>query len=319
MVDNTMDTTKNQLPRDVFLYLLSVVALAMTAVNFGVLLFQYINIYLPDKLVDQAYMITSYFGAIRWSISTLVIVFPVFLWVSNFLRKDVVSHPEKRELKIRKWLLYLTLFVAGMVVIGDLVALVYNYLQGDLTFRFFLKICSISFIAGSIFYYYRNELREEGQKSLTWFARIVTGIVTAAVIIGFVVAGSPQAQRSVRFDQQRVGDLQSLQWQIINYWQRKEKLPETLDLLRDDISGFQVPLDPTTDKSYEYHVNSSTSFTLCGVFEADNVADTNSIPKPAIGSAVPYERGGTWIHGVGRVCFDRTIDPDLYPPVVPKN
>src|SRR6266498_490569 len=161
-----MDTSNKNLPRDVFLYLLAIVALGMTAVNFGTLLFQFINIYVLDVISSDLRYQSAYYSSIRWAVSTLIIVFPVFLWVSRFLKRDIDRNPEKRELKIRKWLLYLTLFVAGVVIIGDLVALVYNYLQGELTLRFFLKVISILFIASSIFYYYLNELREKASKTL---------------------------------------------------------------------------------------------------------------------------------------------------------
>ena len=150
------EMTKN-LPRDVFLYLLSIITLVASAVSFGILVFQYINIYFPDIIADYYISPSSYYGSIRQALATLIVIFPVYVWVSRFLKKDIKENSEKRDLKIRKWLLYFTVFVAALVVIGDLVALINTFLEGELTMRFILKVLAIFFIAGSAFSYYYFE------------------------------------------------------------------------------------------------------------------------------------------------------------------
>ena len=116
-------------PREVFFHLLAIVTLYLSAISFGALLFQYIDRFFPDPLVDYYPRLS---GAIRWAIASLVIVFPVYLWLSWTLRREEIRDPARRELKVRKWLLYFTLFVAAVVINGDLVALIYNFLGGDL-------------------------------------------------------------------------------------------------------------------------------------------------------------------------------------------
>ena len=303
-----------QLPRDVFLYLLAVLTLGMVSVNFGTLLFQLVNTYVPDILTDR-YTHGQYAGSIRWAVATLVIVFPVFFWVTRFLKKDIEKNPEKRDLKIRRWLLYLTLFVAGVVIIGDLVALVYNFLEGELTLRFSLKIAVILLIASAVFYYYLNELRDMARnlKTLTW---MVIVLVIAAAISGIMVAGLPQSQRLKRIDEQRIFNLQDIQGHIIAYWQSKNKLPANPDDLRDDISGFIPPTDPQTDQTYEYAVLKPLSFRLCAVFETSNREDMLPLavgfrePKQAL--PYPAYEETVWTHDKGRACFERTIDPERY-------
>lgn len=301
------------LPRDVFLYLLAIVTLVMVSVNLGVLLFQYINIYIPDIAQDRYAYPESYYGSIRWAVASLVIVFPVFLWVTRFLKRDLAANPGKRDLKVRKWLLYLTLFVASLVIIGDLVALVFNFLQGELTTRFTLKILSVLAIAVSIFYYYLNELREGGAKELKAFSWSVIGFTAAAIIAGFVVAGSPQSQRLVRLDQQRVNDLASIQSQIVNYWQSKSRLPAKLSELDNPLAGFAVPLDSETGLPYEYAALGGLKFELCATFKTSNL-NKASEPQGQIYPKDPYGLDSSFLHDIGRYCFERTIDPDLYQP-----
>ena len=312
-------------PRDVFLHLLAIITLIANAVGLGILIFQYINIHIPDIVSDHYFSTPAYYGSLRNSLATLVVVFPVFFWVSWFIKRDITNFPEKGDLKIRKWLLYLTLFAAALVIIGDLVVLLRSFLEGELSQRFILKVVTILFIAGSVFIHYLSELKNRG-KEFRWiriFDWVVVMLVLGSIIAGFFIAGSPQNQRLVRLDERRVSDLQTIQWQIIHYWQSKESLPANLNDLADPISGFVVPRDPETGGSYEYNRSDGLSFELCAVFSTASINGSSpgmplARPVPALAPDMAgYPKGGdsynVWRHDTGRVCFDRTIDPDLYP------
>lgn len=292
-----------QLPRDVFMYLLMIFALGGSAISFGILLFQFINLYVPD-VAAQTCVYGGCHSAIRGAFAFLVVVFPILLWSMRFLRRDVHNNPAKRDMPIRRWLLYLTLFVAGLIVIGDLIALVNGYLQGELTVRFLLKVVGILFIAGSIFYYYLQELHVRDSSLARLLGRVVMLVVAGALIAGFIVAGSPTRQRDVRLDNERIQDLQVLQSQIVDrFWRAKDRLPTALTELEDDISGFRVPNDPETNDPYGYERLGALQFRLCATFTLPSQAY-----EPAVRS---LEFGGNWEHTEGRVCFERTIDPDL--------
>ncbi len=305
-----MEPQTKSMPRDVFMYILGLILLAMLAVNFGVLLFQYINIYVPDVLTDRYASPEMYRGPLRWALSSLVIVFPVFVWVWRRLRKDIEEFPEKKDMAIRRWLLTLTLFVAGLIIIGDLVALVFNFLQGNLTARFILQMASILLIAGVVFSFYLGQLRRKGIGVTAWFRRSVIGLVVVAVVFGFFIAGSPFQQRAYRMDQQRVQDLQVIQGQIVSFWQNKERLPASLDQLKDPISGFVPPGDPQTGAAYGYRVIGFLTFSLCADFTASGSSEGGMAAPKAVDS-VQY-RMDNWQHEAGRVCFERTIDPEIY-------
>ena len=319
-----MTTVKN-LPRDVFLHLLSIITLVTSAISLGVLIFQYINVYIPDIISDPYFSKSAYLSSMRFSLATLIIVFPVFIWVVRFLKRDINKFPEKRDLKIRKWLLYLTLFAAALVIMGDLVALLRSYLEGELSQRFTLKVLAILFIAGSIFVHYLYELREKelGWKWIKAFDWLVVIVVLVGIVSGFFIAGTPKNQRLVRLDERRISDLQTIQWQIINYWQRKEVLPPTLNELMDPISGFVLPRDPANGGLYEYKAITNLMFELCASFDTTtSAAGDQSLPmmaKPVpVGYGPDYNRldsVGAWDHQEGRVCFKRDIDPQLYPPL----
>lgn len=146
--------------REAFLYLLMFLTLYWSAFSFGQLLYQFINRAFPDAL-QMYYAADASSSIIRMDIASLVIAFPVFLWISWLLNNEIKKDPDKRGSKVRKWLTYLTLFIAAGIIIGDLIALVFNLLAGDLTPRFLLKVLTVGGIAGAIFGYYLTELRKD--------------------------------------------------------------------------------------------------------------------------------------------------------------
>ena len=303
-------------PKEVFTHLLAIVTLYISAGSFITLLFQLINILFPDPL-------NFYYnpgGPLRWALSSLLIIFPVYLWASRFIYRDIQKNPANAEIKIRKWLVYFTLFAAAGFIIGDLVTLVYNFLEGDLTLRFILKIAAVLLVAGAIFGYYLGDLRRKSVRMTTGakvFSWSVIALVLVSLVCGFWLAGSPFKQRAIRFDNERVGHLQTIQGQTVNYWIQKSRLPNTLDDLVDTISGFRPSVDPETGIAYEYKVSGKLDFELCASFNLPSSAAQVSVRKAI--PAIPYPvaegfREENWEHGSGYQCFQRKIDPELYKP-----
>ncbi len=146
-------------PKDVFYHHLSIATLYMSAISFIALLFQLINNWYPDALDYYSY---GNFEAIRWSAAILIVSFPVYIWLMWLINKDISSEPTRRELRVRNWLGYLTLFIAAITVIVDVATLIYNLLGGELTIRFILKILAVLVVASAVFFYYLREMRSKG-------------------------------------------------------------------------------------------------------------------------------------------------------------
>ena len=313
-----MDTLKKTGPKDVFGHLLVIIGLYVSVVSFGALLFSLINIYIPDVLQYEHGRFAA--QSLKWPLAILVIVFPLYVWLTIYLQRDLERNPEKKELKTRRWLLYFTLFTTAVVIIGDLVTLTFRFLNGDLTLQFILKVCAILAIAGSVFtYYVWNIVRgvpASSHAGMKWFVRGILLLGALLIVFGFFVAGSPVAERMKRFDEQRIQSLQTIQYEIVNFWQTKEQLPPTLDDLRDDISGFILPRDPETGEPYGYTITGSNEFTLCAVFKTVNKENTGKPLRKAIPASPGYYPAPeeNWLHDAGEMCFTRTIDPDRYPP-----
>lgn len=303
-------------PGDVFLHLLMMAMLYIGVISLISLSFSYINFSFPD-LLD--YYRSGTLDNIRFQSSMLAVSFPLLLLLSGLVQKDFRKNPAKHELRFSKWLIYLTLFLSALTIVIDLIQLVNRFYGGELTLPFVLKILSVLIVAGAVFGYYLWDVQHEPYKSkipqrVAWSASAVVLIMLA---LGFVMVGSPAKQRQLRMDERRISDLQTIQNQVINYWNLKDSLPSALDDLEDDISGFRTPRDPETENEYEYLVSAPLQFSLCASFNLSSTPDSDKNSRMAApyidGYKYPSGVSEVWGHDSGRVCFERTIDPELFP------
>lgn len=297
---------------DFFLHLGVIVSLYV-AVGFLLnLLFSVINSAYPQ--------IGGYFynPSISLQVAALIVLTPVFLVLSYLVSKGEAFNPEKRNLWIKRWSTYLTMFISGVIIVGDLITLIYYFLDGrDLTTSFLLKVLAVFVVLGALFGYYWSNLRSNlSVKTRNLWRIFAVLIVVVSIVLGFTVIGSPRKQRLMRYDQQKISDLQNIQSQVVTYYQQKGTLPASLDALRDTLSYYSIPNDPQASAPYIYKVNSKMGFELCANFNLDS---QNYLNKPGYNGAYYYgdPNNENWTYKKGEYCFSRTIDPDLYP-IVPK-
>lgn len=308
-------------PKDFFLWAGSIIALYVSTVSLLALWFAYI-----DRLIGEVPAYADPFSTgMRIAVASLIIVFPLYLYLTRKLHQDIRSHDEKKDIWVRRWLLVLTIFGAVVTMVIDLVVLLITFLGGEeMTPAFILKVLSVLVVVGGVFYYYLHEVRGTWEKKEGASKSIAMGVslvVLVSVVLAFFIIGTPRQLRLMRYDQEKVQALQNIQWQVINHWQQKERLPETLDELKDPIGGFVVPEDPQSREdaqyTYSYTMKNPRAFELCAFFNHASMgarAD-ESIARPRPVSTDYYNpENEYWEHGAGRVCFERTIDAERYPP-----
>ena len=150
--------------REAFLYLVLFSTLYVAAWHLGSLVFDLLNLAFPDP-ADSDYRRERIDESIRWSTASVLIAFPVFVYMARYLSLELARSPVKRLSAVRRWLTYLTLFFASSVLIGDMITLLYNALGGETTVRFVLKVLVAAAIAGSIFLFYLRDLRHEEREA----------------------------------------------------------------------------------------------------------------------------------------------------------
>lgn len=309
------------------------ITLITSVVSFLNLVFDTLDKRFPDVLNSTyQYGYSTYdYESIRMSLATLIIFFPIFIIVSYFWRKyskiDIGSIDEM----FKKWVIYIILFLSSLVVVIDLVTLLRYFIAGEITSRFILKVATVLIVAilvGLRHICLLRNIEERIKLNSKVLGTVSIVFVISAIVYSFMIMGSPFKQRSLRLDDRRVQDLQNIQYQIINYWQQKEKLPTKLSDLANPLSGYSLPVDPEFEKgaTYEYAVKDKLTFEICATFALpipkgwreynNNVMPYYGVKDIAM-SSYPYPGGGTnesWDHQIGRTCFERTIDKDIYPP-----
>jgi hypothetical protein len=311
-------TSSKTTPKDFFLWLGAIIALYGSIVSVITLKFEYINRLFPDAL---AYYGDPYGGPIRAAMAAVIVLVPTMLVLFWFIRKSITAEGGKANIWVRRWALGLTLFIAVIAGLVDLVTLINTFLGGEITMRFTLKVISVLGVALVAFFYFFADIKGYWVAH-PQHARIVAGLVAVGAIVvvaaGFFIIGSPTDIRALRYDEQKVNDLRSIQYQITDYWRFKQELPQSLDTLKDPLSETSIPFDPEINMPYQYEKTGDKSFKLCASFNRDT-PDTAG-QGGYLDSEITYPSSGggmdeNWKHGVGVVCFDRTIDPDRYGPV----
>jgi hypothetical protein len=327
---------------DVFVYLGIAISLIWSVTNILQIVFTAIDRKFRDILSFTSYT-DAYSSDVRMAIASLVVMYPIYLGLTWYTSKDIAKFLYKRDLTIRRVMIYGTMFITVCTLIGTLVSAIYTYLGGELTVRFGLKALAVFVVAGSVFLYYFYSLRRNYavKSRVPVIAGIATTLVVVALLVWSVsVIGTPTEMRAKKIDNTRLSDLSTIQQQIFNHFQSTDKLPAGLPELNDAFQGYSVPTDPVTKASYVYTVTSqptmkvnyttnkkemvtSAVFELCATFDTVRTLDERgqNISPTAPGTDSMYsvsnyyydgDQSPFWNHGKGETCFKRVISPDMY-------
>ncbi len=315
-----MDKPKTT-PKDFFLWAGAIVSFYWTVIAYTFLVFDYINYTFPNALAY--YPTDPYQSGISGEMASVIVLLPVYLLLMRVIRKDSDKDPSRKEIWVRRWAIILTLFLAGIAMVGDLITLLTTFLGGEeLTTAFLFKVLIIIFVAGGVFMHFVADLKNYWDANPSRRRMVRVGVAVLAVVTigsGFLIVGTPAQARLARYDAQKVNDLQNIQSQIVSYYQAKQKLPTVIADLNNPLNYGPVPIDPQTGESYVYQATGTLSFKLCATFNTESRTNPTQLTETRVAMPVPDGIKGApqdnWQHKSGKICFDRTIDPAFYPPL----
>lgn len=268
------------------------------------LVFGVINIVFPDA-IEGYWQYESAQSSVRFGIALLIVFFPTYLILTRLV--NVIRRSEQGVyLTLTRWLIYLSLFVGSLILLGDLVAVILTFLNGELTTRFMLKALTILIVIGSALYYYILDARgywntRESLSKIFGFCALV--IAVAAIVLGFFYIDTPAQVREMRLDQQQVFDLQDMQWRIADHYTVEGSLPADISELYLEST---IPTAPEDRPSYEYRRISDSAFELCATFAYPSARENGeSFPRPLYNDTTYLSNN--WEHEAGGFCFERTI------------
>jgi hypothetical protein len=298
--------------RDAFFHLLAFAGLYTAIISSLILVFTYINLWFPDAQLERYISMDYVRSSVRWSLAALLVASPIYFWMSRILLKEMSINEDKEHSGVRRWLTYLTLFVAAGALMGDLTTLIFRLLEGEVTLRFLLKVLAVFTASGMVFGYYstvmRRPLDEQGNLHRI-FAAVAGSLLGLVILYGFVVAGSPGSERDRKTDELRVDDIRTIADAILDYAYDGRRyqattpdeildVPTSLSAFVKENPRYSISLTDPTGEAYRYEALGSDVFNVCSTF------DTQS---ESLQWQAPF-----WEHPAGAYCYTfDTSRPDL--------
>lgn len=277
--------------KQAFFYLTSFFALGFVAVAVGNICFQLINHFFPDPETSYSAWVFSQ-SAIKFSIASLVVAAPIFFFTTRVINHSLSKKDLDADSGVRRWLTYIVMFIAVATVIVDLINILYSFLDGELTLRFFLKALTILIIAGVVLWYYISDMHstsdaERAKKHRLWvFAFLL--LVLLPFFASFLVLESPKTARDKKIDADLEQAVMSTASAVVSSYAGEGALPETLTNLR------AVHMTPEKIDELRYEVLSERDFSLCTAFQRDNRDEVDAAQKNSL------------LHPAGEYCFTYT-------------
>jgi predicted cation transporter len=139
--------------RDAFYYLLNFITLGFWTVALGQIFYRLIAYRFPDPTQTVNYY-SSLRDDLAWQVAIVIVTFPTFLYVHSLISRELRNRPDLYESGVRRWLTYLALVIAAIVVLTDAAWVIQALIQGELTLRFILDSLVLLVIGGGVFVYY---------------------------------------------------------------------------------------------------------------------------------------------------------------------
>jgi len=291
---------------DAFLNLFVLISLVWLSISVGGILFNIINkIFKTTTYLGYGYDFSIQSG-LRMGIASAIILLPIFLILINVLHKQYKKGTLVHGSAINRWLTYFMLLISSLVVIGSLVTLMVNFLNGEYTINIVLKILVVLIIALLAFGYFIYDLRRKdyaNRSMVSIVALVLVLVIGIGSIVGaFFLMDSPKTTKLKRFDMTRSSDLSNMNSFIISDYSSNKKLIDPAD---PKIANFK---DPETQKPYEYKVLNENEYEICANFAY------------AITDIEPYAGTEDWYnHLAGRQCYTKDIkdiDTGLNPKLI---
>lgn len=294
---------ENNSAKYAFFYMLSLVALVFMAISGGMIIFQIIN----KKIVDVISQNTVPFSSeqLKFAISALVISAPIYFLTMRQILKSLAGGSLQKDSGVRKWLTYFILFVSSVVMLGWLVAIINNFLDGELTAKFILKAATAIGIATAIFSFYfyeikRTEVLNQKDKKIQIYFYGSLAVIVLVFIASFFFVESPQQARDRKHDEAVINKLSQIDSAINTYYLEYKKVPANLDELLASVNFITKTdtEDPYSKTAFGYNAIATSTYELCADFNTSNKKEVEE-------NEFFYDK--RWLHDAGRQCLKQKV------------
>lgn len=286
---------KTNSPKLAFYYCLSLVTLVIGSVSVGIIGFELINKLFP--LISESYYSES---GVKSAISGIIISFPIYYYITWNIYKGIKEEEFSIDAGPRKWLIYFIIFISSVIMIGSLIELINNYLDGEATINSLLKIITVLSISATIFGFYFTDIKskEINHSFNKKYFLLSTCLVLIIFISAFLIIESPTEARNRKMDQVTINNLEQINASINRFYSENNRLPENIEELVSENYPYimtQNFIEQSTNKYYIYNILSNTKFELCATFYSTNLNKNDYY-------------GNSWRHNKGYQCITKKIE-----------
>lgn len=256
-----------------FYYLLSLVALIFTALSVGIIAFGIID----QTVIDALNFRRGINESLKFAISALIIATPIFFFMQHLIVKGLKNGELSKDSGVRRWLTYFILLVSSVTILGVFISVINNFLSGQFTWNFILKALSMIIISAVVFSFYFYDIKREDIASKNIVLKIFFSgsliLIIAAFVAAWFFVESPKVTRAKRLDQNIINNISSLENAVNSYYQKYDKLPDTLEDVKNNRDIYLDPLaliDRETGEAIVYQKTGDESFEFCATFRTDN-------------------------------------------------
>lgn len=146
-----------------FLYILFFVSLYVLATAIGGIYDVWVDKAIPDLGTGNSF-VSDFFDnttLVQGYLAGIIVSYPLFMTFLILLKKQLTKQPLVANLRSRKILIYITLIGTFLIMLGNVIATIFDFLTGTVTNNVLGHLCVTILIAGSIFIYFLSEVKHD--------------------------------------------------------------------------------------------------------------------------------------------------------------
>jgi hypothetical protein len=172
----TSNTQQNPVPAtpkqssgmwDAFEHILLFISLYIMAMDIAAILNYFVDKWFPGVVVNNNsynYLMSNsdwQLTLLRCYLAALIVSVPLFSFFFLDITKRTLKNPLIRHIKARKILIYFTLIITFLIMIGEIIGILYTLLSGNVTLNFILHFTVTLLVSGTVFTYYFWQIKED--------------------------------------------------------------------------------------------------------------------------------------------------------------
>ncbi len=142
---------------DAFEHILLFISLYVMAMSIALVLHYFADKWSPGIPTHPEYSsVTNSFQdtMFRGYLAALIVSTPLFSLFFLLVSKRTFANPGIKNLRSRKILIYLTLIITFLIMLSNIIVLVFDFLNGNVTLNFVIHFLITGLVSGIVFYYY---------------------------------------------------------------------------------------------------------------------------------------------------------------------